>query len=222
MIYNSSPLVCTVNSAGQTFYLSAGSVVFVKASVETGSVTIAAVASTTSATSGTLYVTQVFLNDNPPNLQISSTNNISVSGGTMDVNLVGFTIAALPVDGTVNTNIINASTKKSIDISDSVAPSDTPVVSISSFAIGFTPILNTIPTAIIINDGQFIQTGSVAGQVGLSTAANVNGLFKIGNAVADNPWNPWGKGIWIASGSTVYLYCSSAMSGILVFNYTTL
>ena len=223
LIYNASPLILTVLSGSQTFYLASGAQVFVKASESTGDVTIVAIASTNTQTDGTIYVTSVFLQDSVPSILLSSTNNVSVSGGTLNTYIVG-SDAILDVSGSnVNTNVTNTSTKLSLDIADSVAPSDTPVISNSNFAIGFTPILSNISTDININTATFIQTSTtVTGQVGLSTTANTSGLFLIGNATANNPFPPLNKGIVIPSGSTIYFYCSAALTGILSFLYTTL
>lgn len=222
LIYNASPLILTVLSGAQTFYLASGAQVFVKASEASGDVTILAIASTNTQTDGTIYVTSVLLQDSVPSILLSSTNNVTVSGGTLNTYIVG-SDAILDVSGSnVNTNVTNTSTKLALDIADSVAPSDTPVISNSSFAIGFTPILSNIATDININTATFVQTGTTAGQIGLSTTANTSGLFLIGNATANNPFPPLNKGIVIPSGSTIYFYCSAALSGILSFLYTTL
>ena len=227
-LYNTSPLVLAVTSGGDSYFLPAGGLGFIDASEALGEVTINPLATTVSSvTSGTLYVTAVFINDKNVSIpKLSSLNSTEISGGALDTTIIGVQSGVLfDVSGsTVNTNVTNVSKTLGIDIADSDAPADSFQSSGSTtFAVGFTPVMPggvVLANAIIIRSASFAQSGSTSAIVGMGTGANVNSLFVVGSATALIP--TIGKGIQVAAGSSLYFYCSTSVTGIFTYTFTTL
>ena len=83
ILYNASPLVIGVTSGPQSVYLQPNSTIVVPASTSTGKVLMNVIGSTSSATSGDVYPTILWLNDQvPTSLGSSPLTEVSLASGT--------------------------------------------------------------------------------------------------------------------------------------------
>lgn len=126
------------------------------------------------------------------------------------------------ISNTSPISISAVSSKLGLSFADSVAPADQPGVSQSSFIAGFTPIFTPFNNNVIIRSASFTQDGTTAGLVGLSTTANLAQLFRVGSATANRPWEDFGSGLYLASGSSMYFWCSANVTGYLTYALTNL
>ena len=136
ILYNASPLVIGVTSGPQSVYLQPNSTIVVPASTSTGKVLMNVIGSTSSATSGDVYPTILWLNDQvPTSLGSSPLTEVSLASGTT-VDISG------PVSVyTGGTDLVSTQSKASA-VSESLTPASGGGTASATVTIPTTPVMH--------------------------------------------------------------------------------
>ena len=148
ILYNASPLILGVTSGPLSTYLQPNTTLAVPASQSTGKVEISVVRSTTSATSGSVYPTVVWLNDQiPATLSSSPLTEVSLASGTT-VDITGPVSVINQTDTVIGVGSDQAILYSNLAISESgtIGSSGTTTITLATIANSSIPPISSVPS----------------------------------------------------------------------------
>ena len=148
ILYNASPLILGVTSGPLSTYLQPNTTLAVPASQSTGKVEISVVGSTTSATSGSVYPTVVWLNDQiPATLSSSPLTEVSLASGTT-VDITGPVSVINQTDTVIGVGSDQAILYSNLAISESgtIGSSGTTTITLATIANSSIPPISSVPS----------------------------------------------------------------------------